>query len=159
MVYDANGVIQVTTQNGAELTVGQITTTRSDPFRFRPKYNTLKVDSDAIKISDPNDNTRYISSVDNMRDNISEVGITEASFLPLWMATSQGTNVQQLGYITAVPLCYCKPGTSQQIPLNIQNSGFDFKNIDFEIDRYLIDSTQNNSNEQYIKFGNYRYNV
>ena len=71
----------------------------------------------------------------------------------------QGTNVQQLGYITAVPLCYCKPGTSQQIPLNIQNSGFDFKNIDFEIDRYLIDSTQNNSNEQYIKFRNYRYNV
>ena len=159
VVYDANGVIQVTTQNGAELTVGQITTTRSDPFRFRPKYNTLKVDSDAIKISDPNDNTRYISSVDNMRDNISEVGITEASFLPLWMATSQGTNVQQLGYVTAVPLCYCKPGTSQQILLNIQNSGFDFKNIDFEIDRYLIDSTQNNSNEQYIKFGNYRYNV
>ena len=48
-------------QNGAELTVGQITTTRSDPLDLDPKYNTLKVDSDAIKISDPNDNTRYIS--------------------------------------------------------------------------------------------------
>jgi len=159
VVYDANGSIQVTLRNGQELNVGQIATTSSDPFRFRPDYNTLKVDSDAVIISDPNDNTRFLSSVDNMRENISQVGITEASFLPLWMATAQGDGVQELGYVTAVPLCYCKPGTSQQILLNIQNSGFDFKQIDFEIDRYIIDATENNSNEQYIAFGNYRYNV
>ena len=46
-----------------------------------PKYNTLKVDSDAIKISDPNDNTRYISPL-TICVIIFEVGITEASFHP-----------------------------------------------------------------------------
>lgn len=159
VIYDANGTIQVTLQSGTVLNVGQIATTSSDPFRFRPNYNTIKVDSDAIQISDPKDNVKYLSSIDNMRDNISKVGITETSFLPLWMSTAQGSGVQELGYITAVPLCYCKPGTSQQILLNILNSGFDFKQLDFEIDRYIIDATEGNSNEQYIAFGNYRYNV
>ena len=31
--------------------------------------------------------------------------------------------------------------------------------FDFEIDRYVIDNTTGNSNEQYIPFGNYSFNV
>ena len=33
------------------------------------------------------------------------------------------------------------------------------KQINFDIDRYIIDSTTGNSNEQYILFPNYEYNV
>lgn len=159
VIYDANGTIEITTRNGAILKAGQIATTSSDPFRFRPTYNTLKVDSDAVQISNSSDQTRFISNVTNMRENIAQAGVTEGSFLPIWMSTAQGSGVQELGYVTAVPLCYCKPGTAAQILLNITNSGFDFKNLDFEIDRYIVDATAGNSDEQYIAFGNYQYNV
>ena len=159
VTYDANGTIEITTKNGTVVSAGQIATTSSDPFRFRPNYNTLKVDSDAVQISNPNDTNRFISNVTNMRENVRQSGVTEGSFLPIWMSTAQGTGVQELGYVTAVPLCYCKPGTAAQILLNITNSGFDFKNLDFEIDRYIVDATTGNSNEQYIAFGNYQYNV
>jgi hypothetical protein len=159
IVIDANGIIQVTTRTGVSLTAGQIATTSSDPFRFRPDGTPIKVSSTAVNISDPNDQSRYISNITNMRDNLSKVGTTEQNFLPLWMSTAQTNSVEELGYVTAIPLCYCKPGTSAQILLNIQNNGFDFRQLDFEIDRYIIDNTTGNSNEQYIPFGNYSFNV
>ena len=159
IIVDANGIIQVTTRSGAVLTAGVIATTSSDPFRFRPDGTPIKVSSDAIKISDSSDQTRYISNITNMRDNLRTVGTTEANFLPLWMSTAQTNTVEELGYVTAIPLCYCKPGTSAQILLNIKNNGFNFNQLDFEIDRYVIDNTTGNSNEQYIPFGNYNFNV
>mgnify|MGYP001380810042 CR=1 FL=1 len=159
IIVDANGTIQVTTRSGAVVTAGQIATTSSDPFRFRPNGTPIKVSSDAIKVSDSNDQSRYISNITNMRDNLRSVGTTEANFLPLWMSTAQTNTVEELGYVTAIPLCYCKPGTSAQIMLNIKNNGFDFRQLDFEIDRYVIDNTTGNSNEQYIPFGNYSFNV
>jgi poly(3-hydroxybutyrate) depolymerase len=159
IVIDANGIIQVTTRTGAVLTAGQIATTSSDPFRFRPDGTPVKVSSTAVNVSDPNDQSRFISNITNMRDNLSKVGNTEQNFLPLWMSTAQTNSVEELGYVTAIPLCYCKPGTSAQILLNIQNNGFDFRQLDFEIDRYIIDNTTGNSNEQYIPFGNYSFNV
>ena len=159
IIIDANGIIQVTTRSGAVLTAGIIATTSSDPFRFRPDGTPIKVSSDAIKISDSSDQTRYISNITNMRDNLRTVGTTEANFLPLWMSTAQTNTVEELGYVTAIPLCYCKPGTSAQILLNIKNNGFNFSQLDFEIDRYVIDNTTGNSNEQYIPFGNYSFNV
>ena len=48
---------------------------------------------------------------------------------------------------------------ADQIILNIANSGFDFKELNVEIERYNIDSTNGNSNEQYIPFANYTFNV
>ena len=93
------------------------------------------------------------------RNNIKTVGLTERDFLPLWMTTSQSNSVQELGFVTGVPLCYCKPGTSATILLNIANSEFNFRQLDFEIDRYIIDATEGNSYEQYIPFGNYAFNV
>ena len=33
------------------------------------------------------------------------------------------------------------------------------KKLNIEIDRYNIDSTKNNSNEQYIKFADFQFNV
>ena len=75
------------------------------------------------------------------------------------MRTQQTLGEGTLGFIPAVPLCYCKPGTSADILINIRTSNFDFKQLDFDIDRYIIDSTKGNSEEQYIVFGNYQFNV
>ena len=141
VIYDANGVIQVELKNGNTISAQKIATTTSDPFRWRPKNTPIKVSSSAIKISDTNDQTRYINNITNMRNQLSSVGKTEGNFLPLWMATAQTNTVQELGFVTAIPLCYCKAGTSAKVLLNITTSGFNFKVLDFEIDRYIIDTT------------------
>lgn len=152
--------VSVELRDSAEVTVASITqTSQTEPERFRPISNTIKIDSDAIKVSDGKDRTRYISNITNMRNEISKVGETEREFLPLWMRTSQTIGEQELGYVPAIPLVYCKPGTSGTILLNIQNSNYDFKTLDFEVDRYVIDSTTGISRDQYILFANYQYNV
>jgi len=131
----------------------------NEPDRFRPITNTLKIDSDAISIDESLQTKKYISNLTNMRNKIAQVGVTDNNFLPLWMRTPQLNNIEALGYVPCVVLAYCKPGTSQDILLNVKNSNFDFNNINFEIDRYIIDSTKGNSNEQYIVFANYDFNI
>ena len=146
--------------NGVTIVVANIDDSiNSDPLRLRPNTNTIKIDSDAVKISDSNDQRKYISNITNMRDRIRAVGQNLREFYPLWMRTSQALGEAELGFVLGVPLCYCKPGQADGVLLNIQNSGFDFKKLNVEIDRYNIDSTKNNSNEQYLKFANYQFNV
>ena len=94
-----------------------------------------------------------------MRDNIKQVGNTKGSLLPLWMRTPQAGSVTQLGYVTAVPLVFCKPGTSQNVLSAIQNNTFDIKSINFEIDRYIVSKSNERSDRQYVMFPNYEYNV
>jgi len=134
-------------------------TTDDSPFRRRPITNTLKVDSDAISIDQDKQTKKYISNLTNMRNNISQIGQSDANFLPLWMRTPQENNIEALGFVPCVVLAYCKPGTSNDLFLNIKNSGFDFSNIHFDVDRYIIDGTKGNSNDQYILFANYDFNV
>ena len=94
-----------------------------------------------------------------MRDRISETGVTERDFLPLWMRTTQESSVQELGYTSAIPIAYCQAGQADQVMLNIKNANFNFKTIDFDIDRYIIDSTTGSSQDQYILFANYEHNI
>lgn len=130
----------------------------AEPYRLRPDTNTLKTDSDAIKVSQSKDDTRYISSIDTMRDNIRAIGKNERNYLPLWMRTSQ-EGFQELGYVSAIPICYVNPGEAETIIDNINNSNFDFTQFDIDIDRYIVRRTDEYENEQYILFANYAYNV
>ena len=156
----STGVLSVTLPDStAFINVGTVVNTATDAFRFRSNYSTIRVDSNILNVSRPNDIHRYISNTTNMRENLSAVGETENEFLPLWMRTAQSGQTQALGYVMAVPLCYCQPGTSQGILTALKNSDFDFKQIDFEIDRYIIDSTEESGTEQYILFPNYQYNI
>ena len=131
----------------------------SEPYKFRPITNTIKIDSDALNIDEDKQTKKYISNITNMRDRIQDIGVTDGNFLPLWMRTPQENNIEALGYTPAVVLSYCKPGTANDILLNIKNSDFDFSKINFTVDRYIIDSTKGNSNEQYILFANYDFNI
>jgi hypothetical protein len=160
VVFPTVGNITVTTRLGTTVTsVQEFIIEQAEPYRFRPITNTLKVDSSAVKVSQDNDNTKYISNLRNMRDRISETGVTERDFLPLWMRTTQESSVQELGYTSAIPIVYCQAGQADQIMLNIKNNNFNFKTIDFDIDRYIIDSTTGSSNDQYILFANYEHNI
>ena len=159
-IFTPGSSVSVVLQSGQEVSVADIDDSiNADPQRLRPISNTIKVDSDAVKVSDANDRQRYISNITNMRDRIKDVGANLRSFYPLWMRTPQTQGEAELGYKLAVPLCYCKPGEADQIILNIQNSDFDFKDIKIEIERYNIDATDGNSNEQYVAFANYQFNV
>ena len=154
-----SGILSVVLQNGSTLTVGNVITSPADPFKFRPNQSVIKVDSTVLNIANNKDIERYISNTTNMRAKLQSLGQTENEFLPLWMRTPQlGVN-QPLGYVLAVPLCYCKPGTAASIVLALKNRAFDFKHLDYEIDRYIIDSTVESGLEQYIIFPNYHYNV
>lgn len=159
-LFTPGKAIPVVLQSGQEVNVADIDDSiNADPLRLRPITNTIKVDSDAISVSDSNDSKKYISNITNMRDRIRDVGANLRSFYPLWMRTPQVQGEAELGYKLAVPLCYCKPGEGDQIILNIKNSNFDFKNFKVEIERYNIDATDGNSNEQYVPFANYQFNV
>lgn len=130
----------------------------SEPYRFRPKTNTIKTDSNAIKVGQTTDSIKYISSIDNIRANIKSIGDEERNYLPLWMRTAQ-TGFEELDYVTAIPICYCKPGTSADIINNIKNYGFDPKIINYDIDRYIVKQTENSDVEKFVLFANYQFNV
>jgi len=130
-----------------------------EPYRLRPKSpNTIKTDSTALTIDLKGQNVKYISNVKHTRDNIKKVGVTELDFLPLWMRSSQGKTLTNLGFVNAIPLCYCKPGTSLIIANNVKKSNYNLTNTYINIDRFLIDSTEGISNEQYLPIHNYEFN-
>ena len=162
IIVSAAGQIEIVTPSGSIIVVRSIsftTNVSNDPMRYRPNGNVLTTDSNAIKASQQTDNLKYISNISNMRKRIEEIGVSERQFLPLWMRTSQDGNIEEIDYVTALPICYCKPGTAQFIKENIDNAGFNFKNLDYDIDRYIIDSTPNNETEQFVLFANYKFNV
>jgi len=54
----------------------------------------------------------YPNAVANMRSRMKSLGHKEWTYLPQWMRTTQAGDLAPLGFILAVPICYCKPGTS-----------------------------------------------
>lgn len=123
-----------------------------DPFN-------VTLDSTEVYAGDPYTNIVFPASVSIWRDRIKSIGLKERNYLPLWMRTVQDGSVQELDYVKAVPLCYCKPGTADDIILNIKNRAFDFKQIDYVIDRYIIDSVTGYSADKYIAFKNDRTTI
>jgi hypothetical protein len=162
-----NEKIQFETKN--KITIDSETYETNDetkfPFRYRPAGNTIKADNAIITLDQDSDNVRYLSNISNMRQQIKNTvvddrrAVTDQEFLPLWMRTPQIGSSNELGYVLALPIVYTKPGESQKIKENIENFNFDFKDLDFEIDRYIIDNTKDINREQYILFANYQFNI
>ena len=53
-----------------------------------------------------------------MQDSIKALGRTEYDFLSFVDAYTQVAGEQETGFVLAIPLCYCKPGTSNEIMVN-----------------------------------------
>lgn len=132
----------------------------STNIAIRPSpENTVRADSDAVLVSDPNKITKYISNISNIRSGFRALGRTERNFLPLWMRTAQEDSIQELGYTLAIPLAYCKPGTSSTIAAAINFSEFNYRQFELDVDRFLIDSTEGVGDPKYIVFANYEFNL
>lgn len=159
VTYLLSDSLFVTLRNGTDVKVefNQGTPT-SKKYRPTPE-NTITVDSNAITVDGAADTVRYISNISHMRDAIKLIGETDRNFLPLWMRTAQVDSVNELGFVNAIPLVYCKPGTSAIIKNRLDFEKLDFTQFEFDMDRYTIDSTTGNSNEQYILFANYKFNI
>ena len=82
--------------------------------------------------------TLYPNAIENMRSRMKSLGQKEWVHLPLWMRTAQTSDGVPLGYIMAVPICYCKPGNSALIKKRISDKSITFKNIQFTINKYQI---------------------
>ena len=86
--------------------------------------------------------TLYPNAVANMRSRMKSLGHKEWDYLPLWMKTTQVGDLAPLGFVLAVPICYCKPGTSALIKKRIQDKSLNFKNISFVVDRYKVSKSK-----------------
>jgi hypothetical protein len=86
--------------------------------------------------------TVYPNAVNNMRSRMKSLGHKEWDYLPLWMKTTQSGDLAPLGYVKAVPICYCKPGTSALLKKRIDDKNLKFKNIKFIIDRYVVSKSK-----------------
>jgi len=86
--------------------------------------------------------TLYPNAVANMRAQMKSLGHKEWDYLPLWMKTTQVGDLAPLGFVKAVPICYCKPGTSALIKKRIEDKNLNFKNISFVIDRYVTTTSK-----------------
>jgi hypothetical protein len=155
----------ITSNSNRAITVDQSNQYYAGPFNqdtqfFKPADPfSVSVDSSGVFADDPYTSVRYPASVEIWRDRIKSLGLKERNYLPLWMRTIQDGEVEELDYVKAIPLCYCKPGMADDILLNIKNRAFDFKQIDYVIDRYIIDSVTGYSADKYIAFKNDRTTI
>ena len=131
---------------------------RNDPELHRPEP-ALTIDSTGYQASNSNTNVYFPNSISLWRQRLKTVGSTERNYLPLWMRSIQPGTREELGFVLAVPICYCKVGASADIVLNIGRSGFDFKTLDYTADRYIIDTVDDLSIDKYLIFRNDRITV
>jgi hypothetical protein len=119
----------------------------------------VTIDSQGYLASDPNPSTYFPNSVTNWKRRIRTVGSTERNYLPLWMRSIQPGGKQELDFQLALPICYCKIGGADDIILNIKYSEFDFKTLEYTIDRYVIDSIEDYTRDKYLVFRNDRITI
>ena len=115
-------------------------------------YDSIKIDSDILLVSDSDHQRVFPNSIKNMRSRIGSVGDRDREFLPLWMRSTQEQAAFETGFVQALPLCYCKPGSAENVAARIKASGFDFKTIDFVADRYIIDIIDGEIEDKYLVF-------
>lgn len=158
-------VIETTNGHNRLVTVDQSTQFYNGPFNEDTQFFgpadpfSITIDSSEVYAGDPDTSIKFPASISIWRERIKSLGLKDRTYLPLWMRTIQDGQVQELDYITAIPLCYCKPGQADDILLNIKNRAFDFKQIDYVIDRYIIDSVTGYSADKYIAFKNDRTTI
>jgi hypothetical protein len=104
--------------------------------------------------------TYYPDSIINEQFSIKEIEIDvghplsiDDEYRPKFMQTLQTDTGIPLGFVKASILCYTLPNQSSKIISSIKRSGFDFKLIDFDIDRLAIENPLDYDGTRYLLFG------
>lgn len=143
------------------------------PTLDRPDAS-ITSDSSGYDVSNPNINKYFPSSISNWRDRLrnwsdkdqagNPVSFSEErNYLPLWMRSIQPGSKKELDFQLAIPICFCKVGSADDIMLNIKNyiatTGFSFNQLDYTADRYIIDSIRGQTSDKYLVFRNDRITI
>ena len=105
--------------------------------------------------------TYYPASIENQQtrlqqltlDTGSSIGINEYN-QPVYMRTAQSGSYLPPYYMSVIPICYALPGQGARIASRIRLSGFDFKLLDFEVDRIVVEKSKDSSSAKYLIFSN-----
>jgi len=95
---------------------------------------------DEYKILYPNNSNNMLTRLE------ANIGYADQSSLPDWMTSNQPDPTSPnkfkapLGYTKAVVIAYTKPGASKLLAYRLKNSGINFNNIQFTVDRYNVDN-------------------
>ena len=104
-----------------------------------------------------NGQTVHPNNIFNMRKTLESILIngnqitTNEYLMPRFMRSLQ-LDGNQLGYIPVVPLCYTLPGNGAVVVEKIAQNTFDFKTIDFTIDRFIFDNNLTDPGAKYLMF-------
>jgi hypothetical protein len=100
-------------------------------------------------------------SVSNMQHQIESIALDNGSAImvddrlwPRWMTTLDENTGVPIGFIKAVVICYALPGYGEKIISRIKTSGFDFKNLDFDTDRLIIDYPFDTTSTSWLSYPN-----
>ena len=139
-----------------------------EPYSDRPDQ-IITTDSQGYTASNPQTTDYFPNSISNWRDrlenwiNENESFAVERNYLPLWMRSIQPGTKEEINFKLAVPLCYCKTGTANDVLLNIKNhiqtSNFNFNLLDYTADRYIIDAVEGLTADKYLVFRNDRITI
>jgi hypothetical protein len=100
----------------------------------------------------------YPSSIDNMRLTLESIKIdntlieVDKTQLPRFMQTAQTGSYIPTEYIPVIVLCYTTPKDGSKIISRIKKSKFDFKLLDFEVDRIFVETSLDNEADKYLLF-------
>ena len=100
----------------------------------------------------------YPNAIENWRSALEATPIdghvleVDEFLRPRFMNSIQADTGAPLGFIKAVPLCYAMPGFGATIVKKIKLTGFDFKLLDFEVDRLIVEETLESNTAKYLKF-------
>jgi tRNA threonylcarbamoyladenosine modification (KEOPS) complex Pcc1 subunit len=111
----------------------------------------------AAEIFNNNGRDYYPASIDNMRKQLNSIQLPDYStikvnrdLLPKFMDTQQPGEYQVPNYMHIVPLCYALPGQGSRIVSRIKLSGFNFKQLSFEVDRLVVQNSLDSSSAKYL---------
>ena len=129
-------------------------------FPIDVSQNKYQASTNLITVDQLIDKLFYPSTVSNMQEQLKDIVSADGSsliqinenFLPIWMQTTQEDTGTALGYVKAVPIVYVQPGQGVSTLERIKDTGFDFKNISFDVDRLIIDSVEGQAGDKYIAF-------
>jgi len=107
-------------------------------------------------------NTYYPDSILNEQYSLETIQINggvninvDTQLRPKFMQSLQMSSGIPLGFIKAVILCYTLPNQGSKIIGNINRSGYDFKTLDFDVDRIVVEETADyiGLGPKYLVFG------
>ena len=106
-----------------------------------------------------NNQILYPNSISNMRKQLEQIVLPDNTYInineynmPRYMRTPQQGDYRPPGYMRVVPLCYALPGFGAKIVSRIKLSGFDFKMINFDIDRLILENSLDSASAKYLIF-------